>query len=135
MAQNVIIAGVTYSSVPEVDIPTTGGGTAVFRDTANANVAAGDIRTGKTAYGASGEVQGNLAENSAMSATITAKAQSVTVPSGIHPAGGTVQIASAEQAKLVAGNIKSGVTILGVAGALTAATISQDGSTKVLTIS
>lgn len=32
MAQNVIINGVTYSNVPEVDIPKSGGGTAKFYD-------------------------------------------------------------------------------------------------------
>lgn len=37
MAQNVVINGVTYSNVPEVDIPKNGGGTAKFYDTASAN--------------------------------------------------------------------------------------------------
>lgn len=38
-------------------------------------------------------------------------------------------------ANLVAGNIKSGVSIFGVAGSLTSATVSQDSTTKVLSIS
>lgn len=38
-------------------------------------------------------------------------------------------------ANLTASNIKSGVSIFGVSGSLTAATVSQDGTTKVLTIS
>ena len=38
-------------------------------------------------------------------------------------------------ANLVAGNIKSGVSIFGVSGSLTSATVSQDSVTKVLTIS
>ena len=38
-------------------------------------------------------------------------------------------------ADLVASNIKSGVTIFGVSGSLTAATVSQDADTKVLSIS
>ena len=38
-------------------------------------------------------------------------------------------------ANLTASNIKSGVTIFGVSGSLTSATVSQDGTTKVLTIS
>jgi len=135
MAQNVIINGVTYSNVPQVNIPKSGGGTAVFTDTSGADIAASDIRTGKTAYGANGEVQGNLAEITAETTNITAKAQQVTIAAGIHSGSGKVQISSTEQAKLVAGNIKSGVTILGVAGGLSAATISQDGTTKVLSIS
>ena len=38
-------------------------------------------------------------------------------------------------ANLLAANIKSGVTIFNVAGSLTSATVSQDGTTKVLTVS
>ena len=51
MAQNVIINGVTYQNVPEVDIPKSGGGTAKFYDTASATATAADILTGKTAFG------------------------------------------------------------------------------------
>lgn len=134
MAQNVIINGVTYQNVPEVDIPKSGGGTAKFFDTAGASAAAADILTGKTAFGASGSVSGGMANNGSTSGTISTKAGTVTVPAG-YTTGGTISIASAEQNKIVAGNIKSGVTILGVAGSLTIPSISQDGSTKILSIS
>lgn len=134
MAQNVIINGVTYQSVPEVDIPKSGGGTAKFYDTAGANASAADILTGKTAYGASGEVQGSMASNGSTSGTISTKAGTVTIPAG-YTTGGTVAISSTEQSKIVASNIKSGVTLLGVAGSLTLPTISQDSTTKVLSIS
>ena len=43
MAQNVIINGVTYSTVPEVDIPISGGGIAKFIDTSDATALASDI--------------------------------------------------------------------------------------------
>lgn len=38
-------------------------------------------------------------------------------------------------ANLIASNIKSGISIFGVAGSLSSATVSQDGTTKVLSIS
>lgn len=60
MAQNVVINSVTYQSVPEVDIPLSGGGTAKFYDTSSATVAANYLLNGYTAYGASGLVTGNL---------------------------------------------------------------------------
>lgn len=41
-----------------------------------------------------------------------------TVPLGFHDGSGTVQIAEAEQAKLIATNIREGVTILGVEGTM-----------------
>ena len=134
MAQNVIINSVTYQNVPEVDIPKSGGGTAKFYDTASADISAGDVLTGKTAFGASGEVSGSMANNGSTSGTISTKAGTVTIPAGFT-SGGTVSISSTEQAKVIASNIKSGVTLLGVAGSLALPTISQDSSTKILSIS
>ena len=55
MAQNVTVAGASYSDVPSVSLPKTGGGTASFVDTSGATAAAsGDVVLGKTAYGSAG---------------------------------------------------------------------------------
>ena len=134
MAQNVVINGVTYQSVPEVNIPKSGGGTAKFYDTAGANVAAADILTGKTAFGASGSVSGSMANNGSTSGTISTKAGTVAIPAG-YTTGGTVSLAAAAVADLVPGSVLSGKTILGVEGSLTMVSVSQDGTTKVLSIS
>lgn len=134
MAQNVVINSVTYSNVPEVDIPKSGGGTAKFYDTASADIASADVLTGKTGFGASGSVTGSMANNGSTSGSISTKAGTVTIPEG-YTSGGTVSISATEQAKIVASNIKSGVTLLGVAGTLSLPSISQDSSTKILTIS
>lgn len=132
MAQNVIINGVTYQSVPEVNIPKSGGGTAKFYDTASANVAAADLLTGKTAYGASGAISGSMANNGSTSGTIGTKAGTVTIPAG-YTTGGTVSLTNVTDC--VAGNILTGKSILGVAGTLSMPSISQDGTTKILSIS
>ena len=50
MAQNITLLGASYSAVPAVDLPVTGGGTARFMDTSDADAAASDIASGKTAY-------------------------------------------------------------------------------------
>lgn len=50
MAQNVTLMGASYSDVPSVLLPKTGGGTAQFDDTTDANATASDILAGKTAY-------------------------------------------------------------------------------------
>lgn len=134
MAQNVIINGVTYSSVPEVDIPKSGGGTAKFYDTATADFSASDLLTGKTGFGANGSISGNMANNGATGGQISTKNGSVSIPSGFTT-GGTVSIASAAVSDCVAGNILNGKNILGVDGGLTMPSISQDGTTKVLSIS
>lgn len=169
MAQNVVINGVTYQNAPEVDIPKSGGGTAKFYDTSDADAAAADILTGKNSYGSSGKVSGSMADNGAVAGTISTKAGQYTVPEGYHNGSGKVGISSTEQAKIIAANIKSGVTILGQAGKssvvdteissdgaaagdimsgkkayvngalvngnATVPTVSQDSTTKILTIS
>lgn len=134
MAQNVIINSVTYQSVPEVDIPKSGGGTAKFYDTSDATIAAADMLAGEVAYGTTGAVTGSMPNNGGTGGTISTKAGTVTIPAG-YTSGGTVSISSTEQAKVVASNIKSGVTLLGVAGSLALPSISQDSTTKVLSIS
>ena len=130
----VIINGVQYPSVPEVDIPRVGSGTAKFFYTGDADITAADVLSGKTGFGPSGEVDGGMANNGATGGSISTKAGSVTIPAG-YTTGGSVAISSTEQAKIIASNIKSGVTILGVAGSLALPTISQDSSTKILSIS
>ena len=132
MAQSVIINGVTYANVPEVDIPKSGGGTAKFYDTASADFSAEHLLTGKSAYGASGPVSGSMANNGSTSGTIGTKAGTVTIPAG-YTSGGTVSLTNVTDC--VAGNILSGKSILGVNGSLTLPTVSQDGTTKILSIS
>ena len=133
MAQNVIINGVTYSSVPEVDIPKSGGGTAKFYDTAGASsVSASDVLSGVTVYGASGEITGSMANNGDTSGTIGAKAGTVTIPAG-YTSGGTVSLTNVTDC--VSANILSGKSILGVSGSLAMVSVSQDGTTKILSIS
>lgn len=133
MAQNVIINGVTYANVPEVDIPKSGGGTAKFFDTAGATASASDILTGKTAFGASGSVSGSMANNGSTSGEISTKAGTVTIPTG-YTTGGTVSLKASAVTDLVSANLLNGKTVLGVAGSLSVPTVSQDSTTKVLTI-
>ena len=58
MAQNVIINGVTYQNVPEVDIPKSGGGSAKFYDTSGADFAAADFGAGRAFTAAAGAFLG-----------------------------------------------------------------------------
>lgn len=219
MAQNVIINGVTYNSVPEVNIPKSGGGTAVFTDTSDATLTSGgSMLASVTAYANGTKYTGSIVSKSGTD--ISASGDTVTVPAGYYSSQQTKAVASGSasgpatisgtsasvstgtntltlsktisvtpvvsagyvssgtatnssvsltasvttkgattytpttsnqeiasgtyltgkqtisgDANLVAGNIKSGVSIFGVAGSLTSATVSQDSTTKVLTIS
>lgn len=132
MAQNVVINGVTYSNVPEVDIPKSGGGTAKFYDTDGASVSAGDLLTGKTAYGSTGVVNGSMPNNGSTSGTIGTVAGTVVIPAG-YTSGGTVSLTNVSDCQ--ASNILNGKSILGVSGTLAMPSISQDSTTKILSIS
>lgn len=220
MAKNVVINGVTYSNVPSVEIPISGGsGNAEFYDTSDATLdSGGKMLSGSTAYADGTKYTGTIATKTA--SDLTASGATVTVPSGYYAAQATKSVASGSatgpasisgttatlstgtntltltksisvtpvvsagyvasgtaanasvsltasvttkaaatitpgtsdqtiasgtyltgaqtikgDANLTAAYIKSGVTIFGVQGSLTSAAVSQDATTKVLSIS
>lgn len=165
MAQNVVINGVTYSNVPSVDIPKSDSGTAHFYDISDSTAAAGDVVSGKYFYTAAGtKTQGSIASKtssdltanvltvtapagyypSAASKTLTdASLVSGNIKSGatIFGVSGSTNVIDTTLASGAAGagNILSGYSAFvngaQVNGSATVPTVSQDGSTKVLSIS
>lgn len=85
-------------------------------DTSDATAVAGDILTGSSAYVNGNKINGSMPNNGAVTGTITTKAQQYTIPVGYHDGSGKVSISTTEQNKIIASNIKSGITILGVEG-------------------
>ena len=94
-------------------------GTCTFdADTQDATATDAEIISGKIAYVRGNKVTGKMKNNGAVSGTISSKTGKYTVPQGYHDGSGTVGIDATEQVKLTPANIREGVTILGVAGAM-----------------
>lgn len=129
---SVVINSVTYQNVPEVQIPKSGSGTASFYDASECNAAAGNVLSGKVFIGSSGQDTGSMTDNGATGGTIGTKAGTYTIPAG-YTSGGTVSLTNVSDC--VAGNILSGKSILGVNGNLAMPSISQDSTSKILSIS
>ena len=93
MAQNVIINGVTYSNVPQVDIPKSGSGTASFYDTSDATLnSGGKMLSGNTAYANGVKYTGTIATKTGTD--ITASGDTVTVPAGYYASQQTKAVAA-----------------------------------------
>ena len=84
----------------------------------DATVAVAEILVGKTAYARGAKLTGTMPNRGAVSGKITTKTGVYNVPQGYHDGSGTVAIDGTEQAKLIAANIREGITILGVTGTM-----------------
>ena len=103
-------------------------------DTQDATVAVAEILEGKTAYARGAKLTGTMPNKGAVSGTIATK-EAYTIPMGFHDGSGTVSLDATESAKLIGGNIKSGVTILGVQGTFSGETVTAQTKSVTPTMS
>lgn len=85
-------------------------------DTQDATAAAAELLDGKTAYARGAKFTGTMPNQGSKTLTIAAKTETPAIPMGFHDGSGKAQIDVDEQAKIIPGNIKQGVSILGVEG-------------------
>jgi hypothetical protein len=88
-------------------------------DTSGDDATAAEILSGKTAHARGSQLTGSMTNNGAVAGIIDEVDEEYTVPAGYHDGSGKVKIDTSEQAKIIATNIRQGVTILGVEGSMT----------------
>lgn len=87
-------------------------------DTKDATAVAAEILSDKTAYKNGTKLTGTMPNRGAVTGSISTVAGEYTIPQGYHDGSGKVSIIATEQAKLIATNIREGITILGVTGTM-----------------
>jgi len=83
-------------------------------NTQDANATASQILDSATAYVQGSKVVGTMTNNGAVHGTIGAKDGSYTIPTGYHDGSGSVALTNVTN--LTPGNLKSGVSVLGIVG-------------------
>lgn len=87
-------------------------------DSQDATVKVAEILDGKTAYARGSKLTGTMPNNGGVNLTINTVNGEASIAQGYHDGSGKVGILETEKSKLIASNIKQGITILGVTGTL-----------------
>lgn len=88
-------------------------------NTSDATAVVAEVLDTKTFYKNGSKLTGTMPNRGAVAGTISTVAGEYTIQQGYHDGSGKVAIDSTEQAKIIASNIKDGVSILGVTGTYT----------------
>ena len=105
-------------------------GTSTFdSDTSEDTAAVAEILSGKTAHARGTQLTGTMPNRGAVTGVIDTVAGEYTIQQGYHDGSGKVKIDPIEQAKIIPGNIKAGVEILGKTGTYSGEAISVQSKT------
>ena len=124
--QNKVLYGYTFHYK---DGTTKTGSCTYDANTSDATASSSEILSSKTAYVNGSKVTGSMTNNGAVTLTIDDKDDEITIPSGYHDGSGKAKLDATEKSKFVSGNIKAGVTLLGVLGDYTGASINPQSKT------
>jgi len=85
-------------------------------DTSDANATAAEILDTKTAYVNGNKLTGSMPNRGAVTLTIDDVDDELAITNGYHDGSGVAKLDATEKAKIVPGNIKKDVVVLGVTG-------------------
>lgn len=115
VADNKLLSG--YTAHDRSGAPITG--TCTYDvDSTDANAVSDEILATKTAYVQGSKVIGTMPNRGSADGTISTVNGEYTIQNGYHDGSGKIGIDATEKAKIVASNIRGGVTILGVEGTM-----------------
>lgn len=97
----------------------SGTGTCAYDvDSSDCTAAVAEVLATKTFAKGGAVLTGTMPNRGAVAGSITTKTQEYTIAQGYHDGSGKVSISATEQAKIIASNIRNGVSILGVTGTM-----------------
>lgn len=97
----------------------TAAGTCTYdSDTSSDTAVIAEVLSGKTFHARGSALTGTMPNRGAVTGTITTVDGEYTIAQGYHDGSGKVSIDATDQGKLIAENIREGITILGVTGTM-----------------